>query len=240
MQKLNIPYVEDGDERHLLDLYLPKNPKGKPIVLVLHGGGLRALSKERMAGVSKRLTKFGSGVVTPNYRLIQHVPYPSQLVDVTLALEWMRNKPEALGRLNVSRIAVLGASAGAFLGQMLAGKLGKKRIRCLVSVSGPSDIKVQDPIKGHTCALDLATHEFPPTLITHNRNDQVVSVEHALIFHGRLKVAQVPVEIFLYERPKRINQKLVHGIWKNPKATSPVFLDFLEKKIFAFLEKWLE
>ena len=240
MQKLNIPYVENGDEGHLLDLYLPENSEGKPIVLVLHGGGLRALSKERMAGVSKRLTKFGFVVVTPNYRLIQHVPYPSQLADITLALEWMRNRPKALGRLDVSRIAVLGASAGAFLGQMFAGKLGKKRIRCLVSVSGPNDIKVQGPIKGNPCALDLATHEFPPTLITHNRNDQVVGVEHALIFHCRLKAAQVPVEILLYERPKRANQKLVHGIWKNPEATSPVFLDFLEKRIFAFLGKWLE
>lgn len=94
----------------------------------------------------------------------------------------MRNNPKALGRLSVSRIAVLGVSAGAFLGQMLAGKLGKKRIRCLVSPKGPNDIKVQGSIKGHTCALDLATHEFPSTLVTYNRNDQVVNVEHALIF----------------------------------------------------------
>ena len=37
--KSNIPYVENGHDRHVLDVYAPKDAKNLPVVFWIHGGG---------------------------------------------------------------------------------------------------------------------------------------------------------------------------------------------------------
>lgn len=221
----DVPYLDDGLERHLLDVFLPREPEGRPVVLVLHGGGLKHFSKERMSGVSRRLAEKGFGTVTPNYRLVQDAPWPAAFEDCLAAAEWLTAGPDALAGLDVSRTGVLGASAGGFLGQMLAGKLTKERVRCLVSVSGPSEV----PRLGSEGPLDLVGPDWPPTLITHNRNDRIVALRHAERLRDALEKAGVPVQAFIYGRPEED-----HGIWV-PETAPPVFLDFLEEKINGFL-----
>ena len=44
----DIPYIDDGDQGHLLDIYrLPDAPANAPVVINIHGGGLFASYKER-------------------------------------------------------------------------------------------------------------------------------------------------------------------------------------------------
>jgi len=233
MPPVTLPYLADGHERHLLDVYLPPQPAGCPVVLVIHGGGLNALSKERMAGVSRQLAEHGFAAVTPNYRLLDHAPYPAQVEDCLAALTWVHQGPAVLEGCDVGRVGVLGASAGAFLGQMLAAGLGSAQVRCLVSVSGPSDVRYRRPDGGEDCPLELITPSFPPTLVTHSRNDRVVAFEHAEKLAAALARAGVVHELFAYDRPEED-----HGIWA-PGVLPPVFLDFLEAGINAFLGRWL-
>jgi len=54
MRMTTLEYLQDGHERHSLDVYLPEEPAGTPVVLVIHGGGLVALNKERMAIAAQR------------------------------------------------------------------------------------------------------------------------------------------------------------------------------------------
>src|SRR5258706_13823702 len=43
--KSNIPYVENGDERQVLDMYAPPNAKDLPVVFWIHGGGRQDCDK---------------------------------------------------------------------------------------------------------------------------------------------------------------------------------------------------
>jgi len=43
--KSNIPYVENGQEPHVLDIYTPPNAKNLPVVFWIHGGGWQAGDK---------------------------------------------------------------------------------------------------------------------------------------------------------------------------------------------------
>lgn len=46
----NISYLNDTHEKHLLDIYLPKNSTGKiPLVVFIHGGGW--LSNDKYADI---------------------------------------------------------------------------------------------------------------------------------------------------------------------------------------------
>jgi predicted peptidase len=53
----NVPYNNDADPRHLLDLYLPANPTGKvPLVIFVHGGGWISNDKYADMGYMERKT----------------------------------------------------------------------------------------------------------------------------------------------------------------------------------------
>jgi hypothetical protein len=47
----NIAYAPDYGVRGQLDLFFPDAASNCPLVMIIHGGGLQALSKERMEGV---------------------------------------------------------------------------------------------------------------------------------------------------------------------------------------------
>ena len=53
VQKLasNIPYVENGHKRHVLDIYTPEKPAGRslPVMFWIHGGGWQTGDKSDVA-----------------------------------------------------------------------------------------------------------------------------------------------------------------------------------------------
>ena len=51
----NIPYKNDTLKKHLLDIYLPANPKVKlPLVIFIHGGGWLGNDKYADMGYMKK------------------------------------------------------------------------------------------------------------------------------------------------------------------------------------------
>ena len=230
MKTTTIEYLPDGHERHSLDVYLPEEPTGAPVVLVIHGGGLVALNKERMAGVSRRLTEDGYCAVTPNYRLLHHAPFPAQIEDILSVVAWIDSEPAVLEGADVSRLGILGASAGSYLGLLLSAKLTRERVSCLASISGPHSRRMMDGEGRADNLLDLITDAFPPTLHTHSTKDEVVPVEHARELREALEATGYPHEVFIYDHRPETD----HAIWV-PGTTPPVFLDFLETKIHSFL-----
>jgi acetyl esterase/lipase len=57
--------------------------------------------------------------VSVNYRLVSRATFPAQLHDVKAAVRWLRGNGPRLG-LPTDRIGIWGASAGAYLGSLLA------------------------------------------------------------------------------------------------------------------------
>ncbi len=116
----DLPYVENGHERQVLDLYTPDKPaKGKrPVVLWIHGGGWQVGDKSDVALKPKVLTERGFVFVSTNYRLLPEVTMDELTRDVARALGWVhRNVAEYGG--DPDRIFVGGHSAGAQLAALL-------------------------------------------------------------------------------------------------------------------------
>jgi acetyl esterase/lipase len=104
---------------HTLDLYRPDGDSPVPVVLYLHGGAWKegdktADSKERL----EAFASFGVAVASANYRLVPDATYPAQIHDAKAAIRWLRANGSAHG-LDTNRIAVWGASAGAYLASMV-------------------------------------------------------------------------------------------------------------------------
>jgi acetyl esterase/lipase len=115
----------------------------------VHGGGWRSGDK---AGDGVRrlapLSAYGVTVVSVNYRLAPGATFPSQLHDVKAAVRWLRANEARLG-LATERLGIWGASAGAYLGSLLALTSGVDRFEG--TVGGNLD---------HSSAVQAVVHWF--------------------------------------------------------------------------------
>jgi acetyl esterase len=84
------------------------------VVLYLHGGGFRILSKDTHWAMSLPFAKQGYLVATIDYRLAPKEPFPAAIEDACTALAWVHDNIRAHGG-DPSRIVVAGESAGANL-----------------------------------------------------------------------------------------------------------------------------
>lgn len=240
--KRDISYAPHHGQRGLLDLFLPDQASDRPIVMVIHGGGLQALSKERMAGVSAFIAEQGWVAVNINYRLLPDYAFPAPLQDVLAAYGWILDTDqEDIRCQDRTRIALLGASAGAFLAMAAGLILGHKQVRSIVSISGPARRRRSsdelscanlDP-RLLSAPIELVGAEAPSLLATHSRNDELVKPEESVAIVERMRESGCQAELYLYDGPG--NQ---HGIWRNDR--SPLrFFQHLEEMIAAFLRKTL-
>src|SRR4051812_20396429 len=108
-----------GDTTLKLDLYRAPQTDA-PLVLYVHGGGWR--SGDRTDAGHERLAPLaacGVTVASVDYRLVPGAVFPEQLHDLKGAVRWLRAHGPRLG-LRSERMGIWGASAGAYLGSLLA------------------------------------------------------------------------------------------------------------------------
>jgi acetyl esterase len=111
----DVPYRDTGAVEHLLDVYRPAGAAGKrPVVLYLHGGGFRFMSKDTHWLFGLAYARRGYLVFNVNYRLAPRHPYPAAIDDACAAYTWVARNAERLGG-DLSRLVVAGESAGANL-----------------------------------------------------------------------------------------------------------------------------
>lgn len=120
----DVPYQAGGAPAHTLDIYLPpssaKAPAGPlPVVLYIHGGGFRILSKDSHWLMGLAFARRGYVVFNINYRLAPQHPYPAALIDCCAALGWVHDHARDYGG-DPSRLVLAGESAGANLVTALA------------------------------------------------------------------------------------------------------------------------
>ncbi|MCA9116440.1 MAG: alpha/beta hydrolase, partial [Planctomycetaceae bacterium] len=116
----DIPYVENGHERQVLDVYTPEKAASErlPVMFWIHGGGWQVGDKSDVALKPKVLTERGFVFVSTNYRLLPHVEMEELTRDVARAAGWVhRNIAEYGG--DPQRMFVGGHSAGAQLAALL-------------------------------------------------------------------------------------------------------------------------
>ncbi len=112
-----------------LDLYLPQAGGPVPVVVHVHGGGLRRGSRREPlpvlgAGFYDTLAAEGFAVAAIDYRLSGEARFPAQLEDVRTAISWVRDHAASYG-LDADREFLWGDSAAGHLA-LLAALTGAK------------------------------------------------------------------------------------------------------------------
>ena len=118
--KSDLPYVENGHERHVLDIYTPEESTDKklPVMFWIHGGGWQVGDKSDVALKPKVLIERGFIFVSTNYRLLPEASMEELVGDVATSLGWVYKNISLYGG-DPQRIFVGGHSAGAQLAALL-------------------------------------------------------------------------------------------------------------------------
>ncbi|QDG50399.1 alpha/beta hydrolase [Persicimonas caeni] len=111
----DVPYHHSGDAAHHLDVFVPQDFDGpRPIVLYVHGGGFRILSKDTHFGMALQFAKRGYLVFNINYRLAPRHPFPAAIEDACRAYRWVVENAHSFDG-DLDRVVLAGESAGGNL-----------------------------------------------------------------------------------------------------------------------------
>ena len=112
--------VYDAEHGLTMHLYAPEDPAPRrPGVLFVHGGGWQGGCATWHLRQACALAEHGYVAATACYRLAPAHRWPTQLVDVQRAIDWLRANAPTLG-LDPDRLVIAGASAGGHLAAFLA------------------------------------------------------------------------------------------------------------------------
>ena len=123
--RLDLAYGPGASDR--IDVFTPRGPAsedeaehsdGAPVLVFIHGGWWRALSKDDFSHVATAYTRAGALVMLPDYALCPAVSVAQICLQTTQALAWAWRNAARFGG-DPSRIVVVGHSAGAHLAAML-------------------------------------------------------------------------------------------------------------------------
>jgi acetyl esterase/lipase len=117
----DLRYAEGGGSRHLLDVYRPRDgAQGAPVLLQIHGGAWIIGDKRQQAlPLMMHLAARGWVCVASNYRLSPRATFPDHIVDVKLALRWIREHVAEYGG-DPDFVVITGGSAGGHLSSLAA------------------------------------------------------------------------------------------------------------------------
>jgi len=217
---VNVPYVTGGGLEQQLDLYIPTDRHGEPLVVFVHGGGFDHGDK---AGDSINPSNLqwlwqGYAMASVNYRLLQHALWPAQIEDCKAAIRWLKAHANDYG-YSPSKIAVVGESAGAHLVAMIGTTSGKKLfdvgdnldqtsdVTCVVDLFGPVDVtrlpglaaKLLGPdnndnqeMRRNASPITYVHEGQPPILVVQGTDDKLVPYEQAELFADAMDKVHAP------------------------------------------------
>jgi arylformamidase len=133
----NLRYGEQADE--LLDIY-PADQPNAPVMVYLHGGEWRALTKEDSGFAAPAFVAKGATFVVLDFTLVPHSTLPAMGAQVRRALLWLQQHVAAYGG-DPQRIHIAGHSSGANLVGQLLMTAPAGLIQSAVFISGLGDLE---------------------------------------------------------------------------------------------------
>jgi len=153
----NLSYANDSNKKHLLDIYLPANAKGKiPLVIFIHGGAW--LSNDKYADIGymtktiAAIINSGFALASIDYRYSTQAVFPAQIQDCNQAVSFLYDNADKYG-LDRKRFAIMGFSAGGHLASLqglsknnnveaffMPGTNKSFHFKAVVDFYGPSDL----------------------------------------------------------------------------------------------------
>jgi acetyl esterase/lipase len=213
--------VYDGANRLALDVYSPEHPHNAPLVVFFYGGRWEQEStkpKEDYKFVGEALAERGFVAVIADYRLYPQVRFPAFLQDCAKAVVWAHENAQQYGA-DVSKLVLLGHSAGAYNAAMLAlnpqylKDAGGDRgwLRGMIGLAGPYDLlPITDPDLRdlfwppenyeQTQPVYWVDGRNPPLLLLHGEDDDTVNIKNTRSLAERVQRAGGPVETVIYPK----------------------------------------
>jgi acetyl esterase len=144
LDKKDVEYARPGGQPLLLDLHVPDGPGPFAAAILIHGGGFDQGSKStNVRPLFEPLTDAGFAWFSIDYRLAPAVHFPEAMEDVYSAIRWLKSHA-AEYRVDVSRIAIIGESAGGFFVNYAGThETSATKVAAVVDFYGPSDYAKQ-------------------------------------------------------------------------------------------------
>lgn len=233
----DIPYLDDGNRYHLLDVYYPENTTEKlPVIIDIHGGGWMYADKNLNKYYCKSLADRGFVVFNISYRLVPDVTVNEQIQDCALALKWI-GENMADYPCDTENIMLTGDSAGGQLASYSAVLIQSPELREIFDTVDPgidiTALLLTSPVANmkdgamsvYTKALwgkdykDKPTYEYmnldeivdyakmPPTYLITSSGD---SMAHSQTLHTAEMLESKGVEVVLKDYEKFNGKSLPH------------------------------
>jgi acetyl esterase/lipase len=241
-------YIVTGDlsygplSRQKLDVYAPLAPGPHPVIVFIYGGGWESGARGHYRFVAENLTRHGYAVVIPDYRVYPEARFPTFIEDAAQALRWVRDNVATYGG-DPARLVLMGHSAGAHIGAMLAldrrylAKSGMtpRDLKGFIGLAGPYNFLplTSDRLKTILAAPDMAQTQpitfadsaAPPMLLLHGMDDTTVVPANTLSLAAKLTDSGATVETRLY--PDMAHIGILLGLSSVAAGDRPVLDDVL-------------
>lgn len=156
-----------------MDILRPRDSSAgaRPAVLLVHGGGFRAGSKEGYIPLAIKLAGHGYVAATVNYRLAPQFRFPAAVEDVKAAVRFLRANAAKYG-IDPDHIGALGGSAGGHLVLMLG------------LTANVAQFEGTGPNRDQSSAVQCVVDEYGPTDFTQSYSKSVDAAEVLPLFLG--------------------------------------------------------
>lgn len=204
----NLEYAQVGDQKLLLDLYVPEKSEGPlPVIIGIHGGGWASGRKEQAQGI--RQASRGYAVACIRYRLSGEAIFPAQIIDCKAAVRWLRANAKRYN-LDSDRIGVTGHSAGGHLASLLGTSAGVKDFEKGGHLERSSEVWAVCALSGPTDFLQMDARAAKEARFKHDASNSPESrLIGGAIQENKAKVARAnPITYIGKETPPFL---LIHG-----------------------------
>ena len=212
-------YAMEGPKQLKLDLYQASNvTESQPLVVMIHGGSWNGGNKEQLAKMNRYLAQEGYAVVAINYRHAPKFKSPAAVEDTFRALDFLKANAGKF-HLDMSRIVLMGRSAGGQIALSAAYAAREPGIKGVVGFYAPSDLVLGYNVPSRRFVLDscqvlrdyvggspgqnpdgyaaasatnFVTDHTPPTLLIHGGLDPIVWPRQSEALSERLQQAARP------------------------------------------------
>jgi alpha-L-fucosidase 2 len=136
----DVEYGRPGGHALLLDLHVPDGDGPFPAAILVHGGGFDGGSKStNCRPLFEPLANAGFAWFSIDYRMAPEFRFPEAKADLAAAIVWLKAHAKEY-RVNVSKITIIGESAGGFLvNYQGTHETPETKVAAVVDFYGPVD-----------------------------------------------------------------------------------------------------
>ncbi len=209
-----------------MEIYRPAQPNGTTVLILGGGGYFRIQVGTAAAPMAQWLASIGVTAAVLYYRLpADGWPAVAPFQDGQRALRLLRSRADSLG-IDPQKIGVMGSSAGANLGGILATRFDHDFYPALDAADRTSArpdflamlypvVSLQAPLDTTRSRRELATQadavaaysveshvraDMPPVFLVHAADDRIADVGHSLTMFSAARAQGVPAEMHIFER----------------------------------------